>query len=186
MLAFLTFGLIWFTFFLTASNNYVTMVTASTYYFNSDLGKEGSGEVTTGLRWAWTKNFGSLAFGSLIVAIIFTIRVIVYYILKKAEKASGDNGVMKCITCVVMCFLKCLEEIIEYINRAAYAFMAISGKGFCSSAYNGLLLQMKHGAKFAFGNYLASMFILLGKVGLSVLNVFLTWTFMKQISGSAA
>jgi len=36
--------------------------------------------------------------------------------------------------------LKCLEEIMEYINKAAFAYMAISGKSFCSSALNGLLL----------------------------------------------
>jgi len=186
MLAFLTFGLIWFTFFLTASNNYVVMVTASTYYFNNDIGKEGSGEVMTGMRWAWVQNFGSLAFGSLIIAIIWTIKVLVYYVCKKAEAASGNNGFVKCLTCIAMCLIGCIEKIIDYINKAAYAFMAISGNSFCSSAYNGLLLQMKHGGKFAFGNYLASMFILLGKIGLTVLNVFLTWMFMTRISGSAA
>lgn len=74
----------------------------------------------------------------------------------------------------------------EYINKAAYAFMSLSGKAFCSSAYNGLLLNMKHGAKFAFANYLAAMFILLGKVGLTMLNVFLTSLVMKSIAGSAA
>lgn len=185
MLAFLTFGLLWFTFFLQASSNYVVMVTAATYYFTSNKEVYGSGQLKTGLRWAWVHNFGSLAFGSLIVAIIFTIRVIVYTICKKAETASGDNGFVKCISCLVRCLLKCIEEIVEYINRAAYAFMAIAGQGFCSSAYNGLLLQFKHGAKFTFANYLAFVFILLGKVGITVLNIFLAWLFMKHVSKSA-
>jgi hypothetical protein len=139
-----------------------------------------------GIKWAWVNNFGSLAFGSLIVAIIFTIRVVAYYFCKKAEKMSGDNGMVRAISCLVQCFLKCLEEIIEYITKAAYAFMALSGQGFCGSAYDGLLLNMKHGAKFAFGNYLATIFILLGKIGLSVLNVFITWMFMKHVTGSAS
>jgi len=186
MLAFLCFGLVWFVFFLQASNNYVVMVTAATYYFTSNREKYGSGQVSTGLRWAWVHNFGSIAFGSFIIAVIFTIRVIVYYICKKAESASGDNAFVKCISCLVQCFLKCLEEIIEYINRAAYAFMSIAGQGFCKSAYNGLLLNFKHGAKFAFGNYLAFVFILLGKIGITVFNTFLAWMFMKHVSKSAA
>lgn len=185
LLAFLCFGLIWFTFFLQASNNYVTIVTAATYYYSSNREKDGSGSVKTGLRWAWVQNFGSLAAGSFIIAVIFTIRVIAYYFCKKAEKMSGDNAAVKCISCLVQCFLKCLEEIMEYINKAAYAFMAIAGQGFCKSAYNGLVLNFKHGAKFAFGNYLAFVFILLGKIGITVFNTFLAWLFMKHVSKSA-
>ena len=140
----------------------------------------------SGFKWAWVNNFGSLAFGSLLVAIIFTIRVIAYYFCKKAEKMSNDNALVKCISCLVQCFLKCLEEIIEYITKAAYAFMALSGENFCSSAYNGMLLQMKHGARFLFANYLANIFVMLGKIGLTVLNVFTTWLFMKHVTGSAS
>ena len=179
MMAFLTFGLIWFTFFMDASNNYVTMVTASTFYFSSNRHKWGSGEVGTAFRWAWVHNFGSIAFGSLIIAIIWTIRMLVYYVCKKAEKSSGDSGVVKAITCVAMCVLKCLEEIMEYINRAAYAYMAISGESFCQSALHGLLLQLKRGAAFAFANLLAQMFILLGKVGLTVVNVVIVYFYLK-------
>jgi len=64
--------------------------------------------------------------------------------------------------------------------------MALAGQNFCNSAYNGLLLQMKHGAKFAFANYLAAVFIFLGKVGLTCLKVFITYLFMKEVTGSAS
>lgn len=90
---------------------------------------------------------------------------------------------MKCVSCVVQCLLKCLEEVVEYINKLAYAFMSISGQRFCRSAYNGLLLSFRHGGKFAFGNYLAYVFVLLGKIGITILNIFITWTFMKRVTG---
>lgn len=108
MLAFLVFSLIWFTFFLQASSNYVIMVTATTYYFTSTSEEDGSGEMATGFRWAWINNFGSLAFGSLIIAIIFTIRVCVYYVLKKIEDANPENGFIKAVSCIANCCLKCL------------------------------------------------------------------------------
>lgn len=182
MMAYLTFGLIWFTFFLQASNNYVTMVTASTYYFSSTREKYGSGQILTGVRWAWVTNFGSIAFGSLIIAIIFTIRLMVYYVCKKAEKASGHSRFVKAISCCVQCLLKCLEEIMEYINKQAYAYMAISGESFCTSALNGLMLNLSHGAIFAFANTLAKLFILLGKIGLTVANTVLTYYYIKSTS----
>lgn len=115
--ALMVFGLIWFTFFLQASNNYVVMVTAATYYFTSNREVYGSGQVSTGMRWAWVHNFGSLAFGSIIVSIIWVIRTLFYYFLKKAEKCSGDNCFVKCISCLVLCCLRCIEEVVEYITR---------------------------------------------------------------------
>lgn len=178
MLAYLTFGLIWFTFFMQASNNYVTMVTATTFYFSSNRRTWGSGNISIGFRWAWVNNFGSLAFGSLIIAIIFTIRMMVYYVCKKAESSSGGNSFVKTLACMAQCLLKCLEEIMEYINKAAYAFMAISGESFCQSALHGLLLQLNYGAAFAFANLLAALFILLGKIGLTVVNCVIVYFYL--------
>ena len=175
----MTFGLIWFTFFLDHQSKVVTMISACSYYFTSSKDKEGDATVSLGFRWAAVNHFGSIGFGSLIIAIIFTIRVIVYTICKKAEAASGDNGAVKCIICLVQCFLKCMEELIEYINKSAYAFMSMSGQPFCTSAKFGILLQIKHGAGFMFANYLAAVFILLGKVGLTVLNTFVCYYIMK-------
>jgi len=155
------------------------MVTASSFYFSSNKDHYGNGSLALGFRWAWIHNFGSLAFGSLIITIIFVIRLVTYYFCKKAEKLSGDNPVVKSLVCLVTCFLKCLEEVMEYINKAAYAYMAISGQNFCKSALDGLLLQFKHGLKFGFANLLAQGFIMLGKLGLTVLNVFLTYFYME-------
>lgn len=139
-----------------------------------------------GWRWAWVNNFGSIAYGSLLIAIIWTVKIIVYYLFKRLESASGENAAIKCISCVVMCFLNCLEEFIDYINNAAYAYMAISGESFCMSAYHGILLQMKHAGKFIWGEYLAEAFIFIGKIGITVLNTMIIYIFMNQVTGSAS
>jgi hypothetical protein len=78
--------------------------------------------------------------------------------------------------------LKCLEEWCEYINNTAFAFMAITGDSFCQSALNGFLLNVKHGVKFATANFLAQMFILLGKIGVTVINCFSLYLIMKYIT----
>ena len=179
-LAFLTFGLIWVTFFLSQSNNYVTLVSASTFYFSSNRDTWGSGKVMLALNWAWVHNIGSIAFGSLIIAIMFTVRMIVYYACKQAEKSAGENPAVKIAICLANCILKCIEEILEYINKTAYAFMAISGESFCPAALHGLILNLNHGAEFAFANFLAAMFMLLGKIGLTILNTVLTYFYIKK------
>ena len=44
---------------------------------------------------------------------------------------------------------------------------------------------MKHGAKFAFAEYLANVFMFVGKLGLTAFNVFLAYLFMKNVTGTA-
>lgn len=80
------------------------------------------------------------------------------------------------------CCLKCLEKIADYINKAAYAYMAVSGDSFCTSAWNGFLLNIKHTLKFSWAHFLAGMFIFLGKVAITVLNVFSCYMMMKYVT----
>lgn len=60
--------------------------------------------------------------------------------------------------------------------------MAVSGDNFCTSAWNGFLLNMKHCMAFGFANFLASAFVFLGKIGLVVLNCFSCYMIMKHIT----
>tara|TARA_B110000285_G_C15105150_1_gene607513 strand:+ start:1548 stop:2078 length:531 start_codon:yes stop_codon:yes gene_type:complete len=66
--------------------------------------------------------------------------------------------------------MACIEKIVDYINKAAYAYMAVSGDGFCTSAWNGFLLNMKHSLEFAWAKVLAELFILTGKLSLVAIN----------------
>jgi NADH:ubiquinone oxidoreductase subunit 6 (subunit J) len=60
--------------------------------------------------------------------------------------------------------------------------MAVSGDSFCGSAWNGFLLNVKHMMKFTFANFLASAFIVIGKVAIVVLNCFSCYMIMKHIT----
>jgi hypothetical protein len=56
--------------------------------------------------------------------------------------------------------------------------MAVSGKGFFSSALSGFKLNLKHGLVYAWAIFLAKLFIVLGKIGITVLNVYTCYLFM--------
>lgn len=87
---------------------------------------------------------------------------------------------MKLILRCVGCCLWCLEKIADYINEAAYAYMAVSGDSFCSSAWSGFLLNLKHLAKFTFANTIAKVFINLGKVAIVLANMGVSYFIMTQ------
>jgi len=75
--------------------------------------------------------------------------------------------------------VRCFENLVEYINRIAYAYMAVSGDSFCTSAWNGFMLNLRHGAKFYFGVFFANMFIQMGKIMITCLNCATFYLIMK-------
>lgn len=87
-------------------------------------------------------HLGTLAFGSLIIAICRIIRVMLEYIDRKLKKY--DNEVTKAILCCCKCFFWCLESFLKFINRNAYIMCAIHGKNFCGSAKDAFSLLMRN------------------------------------------
>merc|ERR1711964_417195 len=77
----------------------------------------------------------------------------------------------------------CLEDLIEYITRTAYAYMAISGDSFCQSAWNGFLLNLKYLAKFYFAVNISGMFVLMGILAITGANSGLAYLLINFVTG---
>jgi len=186
MFLFMFFGLLWLLALIDYLSRFIVIVAASTYYFNHtrDMEEENTdaAEVCYGFKCAYFHHFGSIAVGSFIIALIRFIKFIFYYVAKKIEKASGDNGMVKCAVKCAMCILNCIEKICDYLNEAAFCYVAVSGESFFPSAWKGFLLNLKHGAKFFFANIIAKVFIFLGKVGITAANVFSLLFIMKNVT----
>jgi TRAP-type C4-dicarboxylate transport system permease small subunit len=80
------FGILWTIAYQKAKVSFIAMVSASSYYFSSNKDTEGSASVGIGFKYAYLKHSGSLMFGSFIIALIQLIKIIFYYIAKKAAK----------------------------------------------------------------------------------------------------
>jgi len=81
MCLYMLFGILWVTAFFEYCSTFVIMVSASTYYFNSDMHTEGDAEVSLGFTYCFT-HFGSIAIGSFIIALIRFIRIVFMYAAK--------------------------------------------------------------------------------------------------------
>lgn len=66
------------------------------------------------------------------------------------------------------------------------AYQAITGKNFCSSAMDGMLLNLKWAATFGSSAFFASTLIFLGKAAITVLNVFTCWFLVPAMLGDSA
>ncbi|XP_060226250.1 choline transporter-like protein 2 isoform X1 [Meriones unguiculatus] len=105
---------------------------------------------------------GSLAFGSLILAIVQIIRVILEY-LDQRLKAAQNKFAKFLMVCLKCCFW-CLEKFIRFLNRNAYIMIAIYGTNFCTSARNAFFLLMRNIIRVAVLDKVTDFLFLLGKL----------------------
>ena len=78
------------------------------------------------LSRALTTSFGSIALGSLIVALISTAK----FMLKSLESATKKHSF---IVCCVRCILNLIERWVRYFNKYAFVVVALYGNNFRSS-----------------------------------------------------
>jgi len=95
-----------------------------------------------------------------------------YKLCQRIKRMTGDNKLVDCLIGCANCCLGCIERICDYLNESAYCYQAVSGESFISSAWNGFLMNLKHGAKFFFANSIAKVFTLLGKASVTAVNCF--------------
>ncbi|XP_072293984.1 choline transporter-like protein 5-B isoform X2 [Eucyclogobius newberryi] len=108
---------------------------------------------------------GSLAFGSLILAFVQFIRIVLEYLDHSLKGAHNKVAkfLLKCLKC---CFW-CLERFIKFLNRNAYIMIAIYGKNFCTSAKEAFFLLMRNILRVAVLDKVTDFLLFLGKVFIS-------------------
>ncbi|XP_037044636.1 choline transporter-like 2 isoform X2 [Bradysia coprophila] len=135
-------GFFWAVFFVSAFGEMVLAATFATWYWTFHKSDVPYFTLTLGLGRTVRYHLGTLAFGSLIVAICRMIRVGLEYLDHKLKKY--DNAFVKAILCCMKCFFWCLEKFLKFINKNAYIMCAIHGKNFCGSAKDAFNLLMRN------------------------------------------
>eukprot|EP00474_Spongospora_subterranea_P008991 CRZ09449.1 hypothetical protein [Spongospora subterranea] len=77
-------------------------------------------------RRTLTTSFGSICLGGLIVSVIEALRVI----FKSSRRGNRDSIADACCTCI----LSCIESIVKYISKYAYARVAVYGESFMQAS----------------------------------------------------
>jgi len=159
------FGLLWVNAFVIAATQFIMASSACLWYFSQGTGQAASGTVGTSVKRLFRYHFGSIAFGSLILAIVQMIRIILAYMETQAKKMAGKDGnfvryALKCLQCYVACF----ERFIKFLNKNAYIQIALTGKNFCFAAKDAFFLILRNPIRFSVVGGIGSVFVLFGKV----------------------
>ena len=135
------------------------------WYFVRDKKKVGNMTVTWAASTLMFYHLGTAAYGSLVIAIVLTIRAVVSYIQRKAKKSG--NKLMEYVLCSIQCCLWCLEKCMRFLNKNAYVQTAIYGYSFCKAARAAFFLLLRNILRVAAVNMVAEFVLLLGKVSIS-------------------
>lgn len=162
------FGTLWSNAILQAMGIFVIASACAMWYYSHGPGQELDSPILRGYKMSFRYHFGSLAFGSLILAIVQFMQLIVEAFKKQAESTGADKN--KCFEYVINCIrccLACVERIVQFINKTAYIQIAIRGKNFCMAAYDGFNLVWSNPIRFGVVTGVGEILMFLGKIIIS-------------------
>ena len=177
------FFFFWVTAFLLAVSQYVLIVAIVSWYFTENEQTRGNFSIMRGYWWTIRYNMGSLLFGSFILALIWTIRVIFEYINKKIHSINGDRPMPRPVQWLLSCTrccIDCCHRFVKYVNMNAYCQVALTGESFCLGAMNGFILILKNSACFIFTGGLGGFFNLIGKLLVCILNMIIAYIILDM------
>lgn len=140
LIIFITFAAFWITEVIkNIIHVTVSGVYGSWYFCSRKPSGFPKGATTGAFKRAITYSFGSISFGSLVVAIMQFFRQLCT-LVQVGEQAEG-NAVGAFLGRFLGCFISLLEWLIEFINEYAFSYMALYGKAYIPAAKVRLFLS---------------------------------------------
>ena len=171
---YLLFIFFWVASFVLAIGDMTVALSVSRWYFTVSKREVNSSFVLGSLGTTFRYHLGTLAFGSLLVAIVRLLRVIMIRV-QKTVKSMTSEKFANMLLCCCQCCLCCLERILKFINKNAYIQCAIFGTPFMESGRQACYLvvrQVDRVASLAFVNW--AVFIV-GKLLISIATTVLAY-----------
>ena len=111
---------------------------------------------------ACTYSFGSICFGSLLVAVVQALRTLQHML--------RENDDFNFLVCIIDCILACIESIIEYLNTWAYVYVGLYGYSYLEAGRNVITLFQNKGWTTIITDDLAQNVLLMMSVGIGLVS----------------
>lgn len=170
---YMLFCYFWTSQFIVALGQIVLAMSVSAWYFNRDKKEEGNNTVFWSFKTTTLYHLGTIAYGSLIIAIIKTIRAVLTYLQKKAKKSK--NKVLLIILSCVQCCMWCLEKCMKFLNKNAYIQTAIHGYSFCKACRAAFFLIARNILRVIAVSMVSDFVLFLGLVFVPIATVLLCY-----------
>jgi hypothetical protein len=178
LLVFITFAGYWISEWIKNTIHVTVAGVYGSWYFCS--GKPGGmpmGATSGAFRRAMTYSFGSISFGSLIVAIINMLRQ-ACSIAQQNEAASG-NMIGSIMFCVLGCFIGLLDWAVTFINRYAFSHIALYGKAYIPAAKDTWKMMKDRGIDALVNDCLTGPVLTMGSLFVGYLSALLAYLYLE-------
>ncbi|XP_046368399.2 choline transporter-like protein 4 isoform X3 [Haliotis rufescens] len=157
------FMLFWMVNFAVALGQMTLAGAFASYYWAWDKSKDIPAFPLASSFWrCFRYHLGTLAFGSLIIAIVQMIRIFLEYLDHKLK--GSENAVAKFFLKCLKCCFWCLEKFIKFINKNAYIITAIYGKNFCMAAKDAFFLILRNVVRVVVIDKVTDFLLFIGKL----------------------
>ncbi|KNC49936.1 solute carrier family 44 [Thecamonas trahens ATCC 50062] len=161
MQAYHVFALLWVLAFILGIHECTIAGSIATWYFSHDNKVKGF-PILRSLKRTLRYHTGSVALGSLIIAIVQFIRVCIEYV--RMQLKGKDNDFVRFLLRCLAYLFACLDRFLRFISRNAYIQIAIYGESFCTSAREAFALLMRNAWRLIAVQFIGDFVINLGKL----------------------
>lgn len=162
LVVFITFAGFWISEWIKNTVHTVIAGVYGSWYFCA--GKPGGipADATSGaFKRATTYSFGSVSFGSLIVALITMLRQICS--IAQSQSAQDGNIVGQIFFCLLGCLIGLLNWAVEFINKYAFSHIALFGKAYIPAAKDTWTMMKDRGLDALVNDCLTGPVLSMGK-----------------------
>jgi hypothetical protein len=178
LVVFITFAGYWISEWIKNTiHTTVAGVYGSWYFCSGKPGGMPKGATSGAFRRAMTYSFGSISFGSLIVAIINMLRQ-ACSIAQQNEAAQG-NLIGSIMFCVLGCFIGLLDWVVTYINRYAFSHIALYGKAYIPAAKDTWKMMKDRGIDALVNDCLTGPVLTMGSLFVAYLSALLAYLYLE-------
>jgi hypothetical protein len=177
-LLFMAFIWFWTATFVHGAGQWICAHTVLSWYFRPDNKDIGSPQVfrSTGLFVRY--HTGTVAFGSLVLAIVLMMRTVFIYIKSKLKKKGSFP--VKIALCCCSCCLCCLSKCVKFLGKHAYIHSALSGDAFCPAAKRAFGLILRNVGRVGTISVLSNMVVFVGKVSVTMCSAGIAYYYMAH------
>jgi len=178
---YLLFCWFWTSEFILAVGEMVTALSIAGWYFSRNKKNEGNCTVVWAFKTAFSYHLGTAAYGSLVIAIVKTIRAVLTYLQKKAKKT--ENQILLYLLSCLQCCMWCLEKFMKFVNKNAYIQTAIHGYSFCKACRTAFFLIARNILRVACVSIVGDFVLFLGKALVPLSTTFLCYVVLAYDKG---
>ena len=166
------FGLFYISAFIIGCAQFIIAATVCMWYFSQGGAADDKGKASLlmATKWIFRYHMGSIAIGSLIIAIMQMIKLMFEYIRRKFNRIISANKCLQCISCCMRCCIWCLDACVKHITKNAYIQMAITSENFCNSCWLTFSLLVRNGLRFSITASIGAILMFVGKAFIMVLS----------------